>query len=248
MRRKVLMSATIGAVALPIASVFFARPLLAPSLITMFAVHAIAAVATFIPSSQIWGPVRSRFTPADREVWLTIDDGPAGDTGAFLDVLQMHGAKATFFVVGEDLEKHRGAAQLIAEAGHEVACHTHSHPAGWFWAYGRRAIRQEVDRCNELITRETKRHVGRFRPPVGFRNGWTHDVLEERGLELISWSHRGFDGIEGRSVDQIVARIVRDVEPGAILMIHQGRPSSLAILERLLAELERRNLKCIVPE
>lgn len=248
MRRRLLIWLTIGVLTLPIASLLFNRELLVSSLLVMFFVHAVTALATFVPGSQIWGPARRRFAAIDDVVWLTIDDGPASDTDMFLETLRRRDARATFFVIGERAAGHPGHVRRMHEEGHEIACHTWSHPAGWFWAYAPGAIRRELKRCNEVIESETGVPVRRFRPPVGFRNGWTHDVLEDLSMELVSWSRRGLDGIETGDPQKVVQRIVDGVQPGDILMIHQGRPSSVAILDHLLEELQRRSLRCVIPE
>ena len=249
MIRRPLMTLTLGVVALPLLALIVTPGMLVPALLIALAVHAVAAFATFVPRSQIWGPVVTGFDSGERGVvWLTIDDGPADDTPEFLEVLARQNARATFFVTGRNVERRPGHVASIVEAGHEAACHTYSHPAGWFWAYTRAAARRQIVRCNALIESETSTRVVRFRPPVGFRNGFTHDVLEELGMELVSWRRRGNDGIESGRPSRVVERIVRGLAPGDVIMMHQGRPSSVAILEQLLEELRRRNLRCVVPD
>jgi peptidoglycan/xylan/chitin deacetylase (PgdA/CDA1 family) len=87
---------------------------------------------------------------------------------------------------------------------------------------------------------------------MGMANAFVHAALRRRGLSLIGWSARGFDGVSRRP-DAIVARILRSVEPGAIIVLHEGgrdaagRAAHAAALERLLAELSARGYRCVVP-
>ena len=67
----------------------------------MLASHLPFLWGTLVPDSALFGPVLARLPVADKRAWLTIDDGPSDDTGAILDLLDAHAAKATFFVVGE---------------------------------------------------------------------------------------------------------------------------------------------------
>src|SRR3954469_13895312 len=77
------------------------------ALAPLFASHVLLLTATLVPNCAWWGPVMTQFQTSEREVWLTIDDGPCpAHTLAMLDVLKQFNARATFFVVGERAEKH----------------------------------------------------------------------------------------------------------------------------------------------
>lgn len=77
---------------------------------------------------QLFGGIVHRVDTCDKVVALTIDDGPApGLTEALLAVLHRHGARATFFLIGADMERHPELARAIANAGHQIGNHSFSH-------------------------------------------------------------------------------------------------------------------------
>jgi len=186
--------------------------------------HALILIPTLIPNLQWLGPVVTRFETDRDEVWLTIDDGPAGDMEAIREMLARRGVPATFFVVGKN-------------DGENVANHSASHPAATFWCLGPQRIAQEID-CGV-----TSRW---FRAPVGMKNPFVHPLLAKRGMRLIGWSVRGFDATRG-DVDAIAQRIVPRVTRGAIVVMHQGRPWSLRAIERVIDELQRRGFAFVIP-
>lgn len=190
--------------------------------------------ATLSPNVQWLGPVVSRFETDKREVWLTIDDGPADDTPALLDLLDRYGIRATFFVKGMLAEAHPERIREIAARGHTIGNHSYSHPSATFWCLPPRAIAAEIDRCNAVIPPTTL-----FRAPVGHKNPFVHPALRRRGMQLIGWSARAFDAVE-RDPDRIAARIVRSLQPGAIVLLHQGREWSPRAIEKTIEAIRAR--------
>ena len=191
-----------------------------------------------------------RFRTARPEVWLTIDDGPdEHDTPRILDLLDRHGARATFFVIGEHAARHPALIAEIRRRGHEIGHHTHTHPAWSFWSAGPARVRRELDRALETLAVAGVRPV-RFRAPVGIKNIFLHRALADRGMRNIAWSARGCDAIS-KNADKVVARVLRDARPGAILLMHEGSHLHENIrvhaLARLLAALDERGLKCVIP-
>jgi len=191
-------------------------------------------IATLSPNIEWLGPVVSRFKTEEREVWLTIDDGPTDDTLALLDLLDQHGVKATFFVKGMLAAAHPELIDEIVARGHSIGNHSHTHPAAWFWCLPPHAIARQIDQCNAVIP-PTKL----FRAPVGHKNLFVHPALRKRSMALVGFSARAFDAIE-RNPDVIVSRIVRSLEPGAIVLLHQGREWSLQSIEKTIVAIRER--------
>ena len=217
-----------------------------------FATHLLTAYAVFRPGCPWLGPVVTRFDPAGRrEVWLTIDDGPdPEDSPRMLDLLDQHGARATFFLVGQRARKHPELVAAIRARGHGVANHSETHAREWFWGFGPRRIGREIDRCREALGNDDD---GRFRPPVGMQNPFLAPALATRGMRHVGWSARGFDGVNGHDPARTAARLLSGVQSGAILLLHEGfrgpRGERLNVrgLELVLAGLAARDYAAIIP-
>lgn len=252
--RRLILAANLGAPVVALAL------LLEGAIVWAVATIAIAHILWFVPTlwpNCTWfGPVVRRL-PAGRgeRVWLTVDDGPdPEDTPRMLDMLDRHGAKATFFVIGAKAQSHPELIRDIARRGHGLGNHTMTHPDKWFWAYGPGRIRREVLDCQSALARivpETP--VCWFRAPVGMKNGFVHPVLSEvGGLSLVGWSVRGLDGVS-RDANRVLKRLDRGLRPGAIILIHEGRLDRHGnrlgpqVLAGLLARLSERGLACKEP-
>ena len=85
-----------------------------------------------------------------------------------------------------------------------------------------------------------------FRAPVGMKNPAVHPLLAERGMMLIGWTARGFDSVR-TDPDRVAARILPRIEAGAIVVMHQGRPHSLACIERVINDLRSAGYTFVIP-
>jgi peptidoglycan/xylan/chitin deacetylase (PgdA/CDA1 family) len=213
----------------------------------MAASHLLLVYATLRPNVQWLGPVITHFQTASKQVWLTIDDGPADDTPAVLEILARNGAKATFFVKGTLAASRPDLVRTIINAGHTVANHSHTHPSGTFWCLPRRAIAREIQSCNDTLRSIAGAAPRWFRAPVGMKNPGVHPELAKRGMRLIGWSARGFDGVMSNT-SRVIDRIAKDATPGGILVVHQGLPQSPAVIDGLLATLKSRGYEFVVPD
>ncbi len=208
--------------------------------------HMFVLYPTLRPNVQWLGPVVTRFATTRKELWLTIDDGPTDDTTELLDLFDAHSVKATFFIKGTLAEQHPERVREMLERGHSVANHTQTHPSGSFWCLLPGRIASEIDDCNRVLERITGHAPRWFRAPVGMKNPFVHPALARRHLRLIGWSARGFDGVVG-DPEQIVARIVPKLTPGAIIVLHQGRERSRVVLERTIAAAKERGYEFVIP-
>ena len=203
--------------------------------------HALLLYPTLRPNVQWLGPVVTAFEPNDKEIWLTIDDGPTEDTRDILEVLEARGAKATFFVKGTLARARPDLIRAILDRGHTVGNHSDTHPSAAFWCLLPAALAAEIDGCAAAIPPTLW-----FRAPVGMKNPGVHPALRRRGMRLIGWSVRGFDTI-GDDVGRVVRRIAPRVFPGAIVVLHQGRPMSTSCVARVVDELRARGYSLVVP-
>ncbi|HZZ58997.1 MAG TPA: polysaccharide deacetylase family protein [Opitutaceae bacterium] len=204
------------------------------------------------PASQLLCPVVTSFRPQPGrpEVWLTIDDGPdPADTPQILDLLDRHGARATFFAIGRRAEEHPGLILEIARRGHQIGHHTHTHPQGTFWIAGPKRVRFELDRAAAAL-RAADPAPTVFRPPVGIKNLFLRTELARRRMTCIGWTIRSGDCF-ARNPRRITERVLRELRPGAIVLVHEGPsvPSGVRVvfLAELLAEISARGYACVIP-
>lgn len=203
------------------------------------------AWATFSANSQSFGPVGTHCDGAG--IWLTIDDGPDPDTTPrLLDLLDEHGAKATFFVIGEKVEKHPELAREIVARGHQLGNHTFGHPSAMFWGAGPGRTRREIEGANRAIGKVTGVVPRWFRAPVGHSNYFTHPVTDEAGLQVIGWTRRGLDGVS-LDVPAVLRRLTRGMQRGDIVVMHDARPVSGQVLAGLLERIGEAGLRCELP-
>ncbi|AXI83253.1 polysaccharide deacetylase family protein [Xylella taiwanensis] len=205
-------------------------------------------LAVFLPRSRLYAPVVVQLDSTAPVVWLTIDDGPSDDTAPMLDLLDRHDARATFFLVGERAARQPALVREILRRGHAIGNHSHTHPYAWFWALGPRHMATEIGMAQHTLTEIIGTPPRWYRSVVGMTNPWVAAPLCRHGLERIAWSARGFDGTKCEP-DDVVARIVRDLRPGAIVLLHEGiaHGHNCTILSRVLEALDARGLKARNP-
>jgi len=215
-----------------------------------FVPDALLAYHIFILRAQGLAHAHRRFSTTEREVWLTIDDGPdPHDTPQILELLRSHNARATFFVIGDKVAAHPALVRAMLAAGHEVAHHTQTHPLTSFWCARPSRLHRELDEGMAVLGAVGARST-RFRPPAGIKNLWLRPALVERGLVCIGWSARGRESWRA-DVDTVVRRVTRDLAPGAILLLHEGPgvPTELRVhaIGRTLERLQELGYRCVVP-
>ncbi|MFF9641101.1 polysaccharide deacetylase family protein [Kitasatospora aureofaciens] len=176
--------------------------------------------------------------PAQRVVALTIDDGPDPKyTPAVLDLLQQHGIRATFFLIGENAVEYPALVREIADRGHHIANHTWTHPD--LRHMSESAVRDELERTSDLLHQTTGRLPTWFRAPGGDWSPVSLKVAADLGLRNMGWSVDPRDWSRP-GTPAIVDTILREVRPGAIVLNHDGggdRSQTVAALKTYLPTL-----------
>ena len=206
---------------------------------------------TLNPHSRLLGSVvrRLRADEGCDEVCLSFDDGPSVDTLALLDVLDRYRARAIFFMVGERVLSQPELAREIVRRGHEIGNHSHTHPAGGFWALPPGRLRTEIEQAQQALIHVTGVRPRWFRAVAGHANPFVDPVLRRLGLTRMSWTLRSFDSVDPND-DRVLARLLSAVEPGAILLLHEDSSAPgrcVRLLDRLLAQLSERGYSTLLP-
>jgi peptidoglycan/xylan/chitin deacetylase (PgdA/CDA1 family) len=189
-------------------------------------------------------------SPKKAEFALTYDDGPGLITGDLLELLKKYGAKATFFMTGGAVRKYPEKAAKAAAAGHLLGNHTDTH-ANYFQADKKpepeKFLEKELDGAAAAIEKATGKKTVFLRMPNGYDRKWVRKVAAEKGYILVNWSY-GSDWT-GLSEDAMTAGYLKNVRPGAILLLHDGggksREKTLRITEKALQEAARKGLKAV---
>jgi len=178
-----------------------------------------------VPTAQIYGRTICREPGAGRKVCLTYDDGPnPAYTPGLLDLLDEHGAKATFFLIGKWAEREPELIREIVERGHAIGNHTFTHPT--MPAKSDERIREELDACREAVeaagvTFSTVEGRMLMRPPYGRRRPGTLRVLKEKGYLGVTWSITCYDWRARTTTEAITRRALRAGE-GDVILLHDG--------------------------
>ncbi len=217
--------------------------------------HALLTAAGLWPRSAVLGPNVTRLPAASAargEVALTVDDGPDAEvTPRVLDLLDRHGARATFFCIGERAAALPALAREIVARGHDVQNHSARH-RHHFSLLGPRGALREVALGQRLLAEAAGVAPTCFRAPAGLRNPFLDPVLHHLGLHLVSWTRRGFDTREADGA-VVAARLVRGLAAGDILLLHDGhaargaggRPAVLDALPRVLDRIGEAGLRTV---
>lgn len=155
-----------------------------------------------------------------KQIALTFDDGPnPAVTPRLLDLLQAHGARATFFLIGRNAMRYPRLAAEIAARGHEIGNHTHDHVV--LPVLPRRVLWQQMERAGQAIHAATGQRPHLFRPPMGWFSRSMLHLLAERGyLPVLGDVYPQDTARPG--VPVLVGRVLERVQPGSIVILHDG--------------------------
>ncbi len=195
-----------------------------------------------------WGlPVLTRLPAPGRAVALTFDDGPSPETTPHvLDALRAHRARATFFVLGEAVQKHPHLFRRIVAEGHALGLHGHRHRALTLAPWP--AVLGEIRRVAEVVRDacpEAPPPVW-FRPPHGFKILALPWLVRRCNCRLVTWTRNPRD-YRPQSPERLAQTTLRGLRPGAIVLLHDGPANALTgeALPRILAGLAERGFRCV---
>jgi peptidoglycan-N-acetylglucosamine deacetylase len=200
---------------------------------------AIVTAATLMPRCPLLGNITCALD--SDEVLITIDDGPDPlTTPALLDQLDSQQAKALFFLIGDKVIANPHLVTAILQRGHHIANHSMSHPSGSFWSLGPWRMWRQINDCRQALATHCPDQTW-FRPPVGHHNPFCFAAAQALGLPMMMWNCRGYDAADS-SLDRIMHRLSDSLRPGSIILLHDARPVSIAVLEATLTLINVRGL------
>lgn len=220
--------------------------LFAPISVWIFVLVALLWLATAAVGSSFMAleyhvkSFRRAKNPGSR-IALTFDDGPAPETLKLLDLLKAHEVKATFFCIGAQLEKHPEIARRVHGEGHLLANHSYSH-SHFFDFFGTSKVAAELRKTDALIAEITGHKPRFFRPPYGVTNPSIRRALLQTKHLVMGWNLRSMDGVRD-NIGNITQRVQSRLKPGAIVLLHDNRTHSAAVLEQLLTSVRALNLE-----
>lgn len=176
--------------------------------------------------------------PRQKRIALTFDDGPhPAYTPKLLQILAQHRVPATFFVVGEQAEKHPELVRQAAAQGHTIGNHTYHHVS--LPKIPLEYVADEIKACGEVIQAATGTFPHWFRPPGGEYNRHIAEIAEALGYTMALWTDDpGDHAFPGEDVlyDRTTARATN----GGIILLHDGVDQTLRALPRLIEALRKR--------
>lgn len=206
-------------------------------------------VITAIGSFQIsWNyhlqSLNHNYKTSKNHISLTFDDGPNSDfTPRVLSLLKKNGAKATFFLIGENAEKYPELVRQIIEDGHTIGNHSYSHSKN-FGFFSTEKVAAELMRSNTVLKEITGKELKMFRPPFGVTNPNIKKALRKTGHKSIGWSKRSLD-TTNLSEEKILGRITKNLKKGDIVLLHDSSTKAIAVLEQLLLFLQSHELQSV---
>ncbi len=164
----------------------------------------------YLSPNLVW-----RIPEKDKTLYLTFDDGPIPElTPWVIHTLAKYAAKATFFCVGDNIQKHPEVYQQVVEAGHSIGNHTYHHLNGW--NTDANAYLDNVAKCQSLT------QTNLFRPPYGRLMPKQRASLSAKHYKIIMWDVLSADFDTSISPEKCLQNVVRNARPGSIIVFHDS--------------------------
>lgn len=186
--------------------------------------------------SQYTGRTLDKTKPA---VALTFDDGPSNQTGRILDALEKDGGLATFFLVGDRVEKYAETAQREYASGCLVGTHMYSHTK--LTDMTAAEVENELNQCRAIHLSVIGAQPSLARPPYGSANATVREALN---LPLINWSLNSNDW-ETRDADRIYNDVMNNIQDGDIVLFHDLKDFSASAIERIVPALTKQGYQLV---
>jgi peptidoglycan/xylan/chitin deacetylase (PgdA/CDA1 family) len=195
----------------------------------------IPRMVTWLFPNRVW-----QIPTAQKEIFLSFDDGPHPRiTPMVLDMLASHGAKASFFCIGDRVKRFPGIYQRIVDEGHAIGNHTFHHLNGW--------KTNDADYLTNITEAALCIDSRLFRPPYGRIKGSQARAIVAKGFKTIMWTVLSGDYDAKLNPAQCANRVLKNIEPGFIFLFHDAEKAEknmLFALEKLLEASKLQGFQC----
>ena len=180
--------------------------------------------------------------PSKPMVALTYDDGPAPATGSILDILETHGARATFYMVGNRMGSYPDTVRRVAALGCEIGSHTWGH--NYITGLGASSLHSNLNQFDSTLQNLVGIRTATMRPPGGFVNNVSLQALASYGVPAIMWSIDTMDW-KSRNAQAVVESVLSQVKDGDIVLMHDLYGSTAEATAILVPELINRGYQLV---
>ena len=168
-----------------------------------------------------------------RQIAISFDDGPAtAYTAEILALLKEAQVPAVFFCIGKNIAGHEELLQQIDAEGHIVGNHSFSHHF-WFDLFSTRKMLADLQLMNATAAAAIGKTPVLFRPPYGVTTPNMARVMKQTNLKAVGWSIRSLDTVI-KDDEQLLTKISSQLQPGAIVLLHDTSAATLKMLPRLI--------------
>lgn len=184
-----------------------------------------------------WNFYTYSFNKGKNRKWiaLSFDDGPAAETSRILDILKEQNIQATFFCIGKNAAANIEIVKRWSEENHLIGNHSFYHSFHFDWQSAGK-MQKEIEKTNLLIESITGAKPTFFRPPYGVTNPNLAKAIKRSQMYAIGWNVRSFDTAT-KDQQKLLARILRKVKGGDIILLHDSMSITADILTELITTL-----------
>lgn len=170
---------------------------------------------------------------------LTFDDGPGKRTMELLEYMEDYNARATFFMLGQNVGKYESTVKKMAEIGCELGNHSYNHPN--LANLSAAEVKEQINKTNQLVADASGQSVSVMRPPYGSIND---TVKQNVGLPMILWSIDTLDW-KTRNVDSTVQEVMNNVKDGDIILLHDIHSETVDAVKKLIPMLQEKGYQLV---
>lgn len=157
----------------------------------------------------------------EKTIYLTFDDGPTPQvTEWVLSILKQHNIKASFFCIGNNIEKHPDIFKKVIDEGHAIGNHTFNHLNGW--NTDNKVYLDNIDQCENVISKGLRTKSTLFRPPYGKIKSAQAAAVKKKGYKIIMWDVLSADFDQSITPQKCLENVTKNTQEGSVIIFHDS--------------------------